>query len=96
MIQKTYLKTKDVCKVKFVVEADDAQKVEVLGLNGDWNNSLDLKKRKDGSFCGEITLPKNTEHEFKYRVNGSEWINEPEADKQQHNEYGGQNSVITL
>lgn len=96
MIQKTQLKTKDQCKVKFTVNFDNAETVEILGLNGDWDNPIPMKKKKDGTFSSEISLPKNTQHEFKYRVNGNEWAEEPEADSQNPNEFGGTNSVITL
>ena len=55
-----------------------------------------MSKKKDGTFATEVSLPKNSTHEFKYRVNASEWINEPEADAQQPNVFGGINSVIIL
>jgi len=55
-----------------------------------------MSKKKDGSFTCDVSLPKNSQHEFKYRVNATEWINEPEADAQQPNEFGGNNSVINL
>ncbi len=96
MIQKTYFKTKDYCKVKFIVTAEDAATVEVLGLNSDWENSIILKKKKDGTFSGEVSLPKDSQHQFKYRVNETIWFNEPEADTQVTNEFGGTNSVISL
>jgi len=96
MIQKTYFKTKDYCKVKFVFSAENAETVEVLGLNSDWKNSIVLTRKKDGSFSGDVSLPKNSQHEFKYRVNETTWLNEPEADTEVTNEFGGTNSVITL
>ena len=96
MIQKTYFKTKDYCKVKFTVKPKSADSIEILGLNNDWKTPVELTKKKDGSFTAEVSLPKNSEHEFKYRVNKTEWINEPEADNQKPNEFGGSNSVIVL
>ena len=96
MIQKTYYKTKDYCKVKFVFNAEEAEKVEVLGLNDDWKNAVSLSKKKDGSFTSDINLPKNSQHQFKYRINETVWVNEPEADSEQPNEFGGSNSVIIL
>ena len=39
MVQKTYFKTKDYCKVKFSFKVEDAETVEILGLNSDWENS---------------------------------------------------------
>lgn len=98
MIQKTYFKTKDYCKVKFSFtdEAINAEKVEILGLNSDWKNAIAMSKKKDGSFTADVSLPKNSQHEFKYLVNATEWINDPAADAQHSNVYGGSNSVITL
>ena len=96
MIQKTYFKTKDYCKVKFTFNVENAETVEILGLNSDWQNSIVMSKKKDGSFTCDVSLPKNSQHEFKYRVNESEWVNEPYADSQNINEFGGQNSVIVV
>ncbi|MCW3109783.1 MAG: hypothetical protein JWQ09_4289 [Segetibacter sp.] len=96
MVQKTYFKTKDYCKVKFALNLENAETVEIVGLNSDWENSIVMSKKKDGTFSADVSLPKNSQHEFKYRVNESEWMNEPEADSQHHNEFGSVNSVIVL
>lgn len=96
MVQKTYFKTKDYCKVKFSFKVENAETVEILGLNSDWQNSIIMSKKKDGTFSAELSLPKNTTHEFKYRVNETEWVNDPEADAQAPNDFGGINSVIIL
>ena len=80
MVQKTYFKTKDYCKVKFAFKPENAETVEILGLNSDWKNSIVMSKKKDGTFSAEVNLPKETKHEFKYLVNATEWLNEPEAD----------------
>ncbi|WP_207497147.1 isoamylase early set domain-containing protein [Aridibaculum aurantiacum] len=96
MVQKTYFKTKDYCKVKFTLKPEAAEKVEILGLNSDWENAVEMTKKKDGSFTCELSLPKNTQHEFRYRVNATQWLNEPEADLHQPNVFGDNNSVIVL
>lgn len=96
MVQKTYFKTKDYCKVKFTFNLENAETVEILGLNSDWQNSIIMSKKKDGSFTCDVSLPKNSEHEFKYRVNETDWLNEPAADREVPNEFGGSNSVIVL
>ncbi|WP_299824849.1 isoamylase early set domain-containing protein [uncultured Pontibacter sp.] len=96
MIQKTYLKTKDQCKVKFAVSIEDADRVEILGLNNDWDKPLAMSRKKNGIFECVQTLPKNSIHEFKYLVNGTEWRNDPDADSENPNEYGGTNSVLTV
>lgn len=96
MILKTYYKTKDYCKVKFSFAIENAETIEILGLNSDWQNSVIMSKKKDGSFSADINLPKDSRHEFKYLVNQKEWLTEPSADSQQPNEFGGSNSVIVL
>ncbi|HVZ25745.1 MAG TPA: isoamylase early set domain-containing protein [Sediminibacterium sp.] len=96
MIQKTYFKTKDYCKVKFSLEPENAAQVEVLGLNADWEHAILMKKKKDGSFSCEVSLPKNSSHEFKYRIDAAEWLNEPDADGEQPNAFGSTNSLLTL
>ena len=96
MIQKTYFKTKDYCKVKFSFAPEKAETVEVLGLNSDWENSILLKKKKDGTFSGEVSLPKDSQHQFKYLVDKTEWLNDEQADGLQSNEFGGANGVINI
>ena len=96
MVQKTYYKTKNYCKVKFSFTVENAETIEILGLNSDWENSIVMSRKKDGTFSCDVSLPKDTTHEFKYLVNRSEWLNEPEADSANHNEFGGTNSVIIL
>lgn len=96
MVQKTYYKTKDYCKVKFSFTVENAETIEILGLNSDWENSVVMSKKKDGSFTADVNLPKDSKHEFKYLVNETLWINEPEADGETPNVYGGSNSLLVL
>lgn len=96
MVQKTYFKTKGYCKVKFTFNPENAETVEIFGLNNDWNTSVIMKRRKDGSFWTELNLPKDSEHQFRYRINNSEWYNEPEADNEVPNTFGSTNSYIKL
>lgn len=95
MITKTYFKTKEHCKVKFTF-TETAETVAVLGLNNDWETSITLSKKKDGTFSCDVNLPKDSQHEFRYLVNGVEWTNEPSADAEVTNVYGTTNSVIAL
>ncbi len=55
-----------------------------------------MSKKKYGSVSADVNLPKASKHEFKYLVNEKEWLNEPEADEQAPNVFGGSNSVIIL
>jgi len=95
MIQSTYLKTKKVCKVKFTYNGALAEKVELFGLNNDWQTPIGMARKKDGSFSAEVALPIYSKQEFKYFVNGTDWVTEPEAEES-WNEFGTTNSVINL
>lgn len=96
MIQKTYFKTKDYCKVKFTIENETAETVALIGLNNDWETAIAMSKKKDGSFVAEVNLPKDSVHEFKYFINQASWVNDITADRFLPNVYGETNSVITL
>lgn len=96
MVQKTYYKTKDYCKVKFSFKAENAETIEILGLNSNWEDSVIMSKKKDGTFSADINLPKESKHEFRYLVNESQWVNEPAADAEEPNMFGSTNSVLIL
>lgn len=96
MLQKTYFKTKDYCKVKFSLQNETAEAVEILGLNSDWDNSITMSKKKDGTFSAEVNLPKDSKHEFKYLVDNTLWLNDAEADGEVANVFGGSNSLVAL
>jgi Glycogen recognition site of AMP-activated protein kinase len=96
MIQKTYYKTKDYCKVKFSFQIEDAETIEILGLNSDWENSVIMSRKKDGTFSADVNLPKDSKHEFKYRINNTLWVNDPSADAEAPNTFGGSNSVVSI
>lgn len=96
MVKKTFYKTKDYCKVKFTLDIENAKTISIHGLNNDWETPVKMKKKKDGAFTADVKLPKDSRQEFKYFINKSEWLNEPEADEDAPNMYGGTNSVLTL
>lgn len=99
-IEKKFLKTKPVCKLKFQVSGgvfDHANSVSVAGdFNGWSKEDLPLKRGKDGSWSASIDLESNRDYQFRYVVDGNEWVNEPEADLFIHNGIGEENSVVSL
>lgn len=97
MIEKTIFKTKDYGKIKFLLDIENADTVEIRGLNEDWNNPVELKRRKkDGLFWAEVQLPKDSRHEFRYRINDEYWLNDPQADGEQPNVFGETNSILVV
>ena len=99
-VKKQYLKSKPLCKVTFKVdnkEMSGAEKVQVVGEFNNWDtNSSPMKQLKTGGFTETIELNSGQEYEFRYLINGTEWANEPEADKLVENNFNSTNSVIVL
>lgn len=97
MIKKQFFKSKQTCKATFTVPAVEADQVVVLGEFNNWTpeTTFELKKQKDGSFKGTIELETGKEFQFRYLVDGANWMNDDEADNYVPNTYGGQNSVIS-
>ncbi|MDA7716969.1 isoamylase early set domain-containing protein [bacterium] len=96
-ITKQYLKSKPICKVTFIVPAKNANSVSVAGEFNEWDTEATvLKKLKNGDFKGTLDLPKDTNFEFKYVVDG-EWTNEKEADGYRWNDYAAtDNSLLVV
>jgi len=84
MIEKTYLKTKPECKVKFALSADvvgDAQKVSVVGDFNNWDASAHpLRKQKSGVFASTLNLEVDHNYQFRYLIDGQDWLNDDMAD----------------
>ena len=75
-----------------------SNKYMVCGFN-DWNqNSHRLKKLvKDDTYSIIIDLEKGKEYQFRYFLDGTEWANEPNADKQIPTHFGdSENSVVVV
>ena len=100
-IKKQFLKTKPVCKVSFKLsneQADGASKVNIAGDFNNWNETSDeMNTLKDGSFTLTLDLETGREYQFRYLLDGTNWINDEAADSYCPSGFGdSQNSVITL
>jgi len=99
-LKKQYSKTKQECKVTFKLVKEIAGFAQKVNLAGDFNNwdieNLPMKKLKSGEFTASIDLEKGKEYQFKYLIEGKEWLNEEEADKYVLTEFQSENSVIIL
>jgi 1,4-alpha-glucan branching enzyme len=99
-LKKQYLKTKTVCKVTFTLPSEIAGNATQVNLVGEFNNwdkqILPMKKLKTGDFRVFLELERLKEYQFKYLIDGKEWLNDMEADKFVQNEFQGQNSVIVV
>jgi 1,4-alpha-glucan branching enzyme len=99
-IKKQYSKKKPECKVTFKLAKEIAGSVNSVNLAGDFNSwdteSIPLKKLNSGEFTVSVNFEKGREYQFKYLIDGKEWINEKEADKHIPNEFQSENSVVTV
>jgi 1,4-alpha-glucan branching enzyme len=99
-LKKQYIKTKPVCKVTFILAKKIAEAANKVNLTGEFNRwdieSIAMKKAKNGEFSTTVELEKGREYQFKYVIDGKEWINETEADKFVPNEFQSENSVVVV
>ena len=99
--EKKYLKTKPVCKVKFIAPealAKQAKTLHVAGDFNDWNaTETVLRKQKDGRYATTIDLPKDSEYQYRYVIDGDRWENDYDADKYVPNNINfEENSVVVV
>lgn len=99
-VEKKYLKSKPVCKVKFVAPkplVENAKKIYLAGEFNDWNFSdTVLKKQKNGSFSTTLDLNPGSEYQYRYVLDGERWENDYDADKYVPSEVGVDNSVVVV
>jgi 1,4-alpha-glucan branching enzyme len=100
-LQKKYLKSKPVCKVKFELPKEHvsgAKHVCVVGEFNGWNESANkMKKQKDGSYTATLDLETGSEYQFRYVMDGERWENDPQADRYTPNDFcGADNSVVVV
>jgi 1,4-alpha-glucan branching enzyme len=96
-LKKQFIKTKPICKVTFSISAKEADTVVVVGDFNNWNAAEGvLSKLKNGTFKATYDLLKDAIYEFKYIIDGK-YVNDPEADSYQWNDYAGsENSILVV
>jgi 1,4-alpha-glucan branching enzyme len=100
-LRKQYLKSGDVCKVTFKLSKEESNSAESANVVGDFNNwdtkANPMKKFKNGNFTVTLDLKPKTDYQFRYLLNGQDWINDQEADKYMAvPELATENSVAAL
>lgn len=99
-LKKQYLKGKPECKVTFKLEKDVVNGAKSAALVGSFNgwdvNATPMKIAKTGEASVSITLETENEYQYKIVLDGSNWVNDPSADKTVGNEFGDVNSVVVI
>lgn len=94
--KRQMLKTKPACKVTFQFSAD-AKHVALVGEFNGWNEaSTPMKKNTAGVFSVAIELETGREYQYRYLLDGNNWMNDDNADKLVKTPLGNENSVIVL
>jgi len=97
-MKKTYSKKGDTCRVTFELPANvEATSVAVVGEFNDWDREAHpLTRRKDGRFSRTVSLKAGADYRFRFWVDESRWENAWDADKYVPNEFGTEDSIVSL
>jgi len=100
-VKKQYLKKRSWCRVAFRLnrkQARNARTVHIVGDFNDWNPAATpMERLKKGAFNGVVDLETGREYQFRYLLNGTDWVNDPEADRYATTPYGdAKNCVIVV
>ena len=98
MPTKQYTKTGRSCRVTFRLPAEvKAKKAFICGDFNEWNlKSHPMKKKKDGSFYATLYLDAGNTYHYRFKLSDGRWENDWEAETYAPNEFGEDNSVITV
>lgn len=98
-VKKQFLKSKQVCKVSFRLEASEAagaKSVQLLGDFNNWDKTVEpMTALKSNDFTANLELETGKDYQFRYFIDGSYWKNEVQADYSVANSFGEENSVIS-
>ena len=98
MLIKHYTKTKKKCRVTFKYpNQENAGSATLAGEFNGWSTTdTPMKKLRDGSFSVTVSLEAGRAYTFRYVLDNTTWVNDPEADEYVGNEYGETNSALLL
>lgn len=81
--------------VRFAVYAPDAKSVNLAGTFNNWSKTSDPLKDEDGDGVWEIVIPlPRGRNEYKFVIDGEQWIPDPANPDRVDDGFGGKNSVI--
>ena len=100
-LEKKYLKSKSICKVKFIAPkaiVDGAKSVSLAGDFNDWDKEqTKLRKQKAGHYAATLELEVGNEYQYRFVVDGERWENDWSADKYVPNNLSfEENSVVIV
>ena len=98
MAKKSYGKGGRTCKVTFELPPEvRSEHAAVVGEFNGWScEAAPLKRRKDGRLSVTVSLPTERSYRYRFLLDGSRWENDWEADAYVVNEFGTEDSLITV
>lgn len=74
-----------------------ANSIHLVGDFNGWNRTSHplVQNRRNPNWHITLELEANQEYQFRYLVDGKEWVNDCRADRYVPNQYGGENSVVS-
>lgn len=98
MINKSYYNNGRTCRVTFRVCPDEqAESVNLVSSHDYWDTAArPMARRKDGCYSTSLVLPQGSRVQFRYLIDGNQWINDDQADEHVPNEHGESDSVIQV
>jgi 1,4-alpha-glucan branching enzyme len=95
MLKKKYFKSKPTCQVTFELPQDvEVKEASLVGDFNNWDVAANPLKKIKSVWKTTLELEENSEYQFRYLVNGSEWHNDEAADNYIPNNISGDNSVV--
>ncbi len=79
-LKKTFMKSKNMCRVTFNLPANDAKTAFLVGDFNEWNVSATPMKKSKQGFSTTLELESGKEYQFRYFLNGEKWANDDQAD----------------
>jgi 1,4-alpha-glucan branching enzyme len=100
-IKKQYLKGKPICKVTFRLPKKTAGNAKKASIAGEFNNwkpeKTPMKALKNGDFTVTLVLSPGHEYQYRFVVDGGQWITDECADRLVHSGFGDtSNSVVVV
>jgi 1,4-alpha-glucan branching enzyme len=98
MLKKSLSKTGKFCRVTFdFLPPDGAITVALCGEFNDWNPEANqMAQRKDGRFSATVSLETGKSYRFKFLIDGKIWESDPAADGFRLNEFGTEDSIVSV
>ena len=85
----------NVATVRFEYHAPGAHQVALTGDFNQWQASMPLRKKADGTWVAELPLAPGN-YEYVFVVDGERWVADPRAASYRNDGFGNRNAVLSV